>query len=121
YAKENEDPLHEIGFVPFFEEITIEYDPGTTRVVELPDHSKITLKKLEHDYDPTNREQALSLLHKATHEQEFLTGLIYYDGQMPPMDEQMNLVDEPLATLPSSRLRPSKQALDQVMTRHRST
>src|SRR5581483_4766125 len=31
YAKENEDPLHEMGFVPFFEQIQVEYDPGTTQ------------------------------------------------------------------------------------------
>src|SRR5262249_5113738 len=76
YAKAHEDPLHEVGFVPFFEEIQIDYEPGTTTLVELPDHSKITLKKLGHDYDPTNRPQALDLLNKATKEQLFLTGLI---------------------------------------------
>jgi 2-oxoglutarate ferredoxin oxidoreductase subunit beta len=120
YAKENEDPLHELGFVPFFEQIEVEYDAGTTKVVELPDHSKITLKKLEHDYDPTNREQALALLHQATDEQEFLTGLLYYSAATPPMDEQMNLVDTPLVSLPASQLRPGKEALDTVMSRHRS-
>jgi 2-oxoglutarate ferredoxin oxidoreductase subunit beta len=120
YAKENEDPLHEVGFVPFFEQITVEYDPGTTQVVELHDHSKITLKKLEHAYDPTNRAQALNLLHTANEEQEFLTGLIYYNGSVPAMDEQMELHDTPLVHLPNEKLRPSKEALDTVMARHRS-
>jgi 2-oxoglutarate/2-oxoacid ferredoxin oxidoreductase subunit beta len=119
YAKEHEDPLHEIGFVPFFEEITVEYDAGTTKVVELQDKSKITLKKLGHEYDPTNRSQALDLLHKASVEQLFLTGLIYYDTHSVPMDEQLNMVDEPLATLPESRTRPGAEALAKIMEQYK--
>jgi 2-oxoglutarate ferredoxin oxidoreductase subunit beta len=115
YAKEHEDLLHEIGFVPFFDEIQVDHAPGTTQVVELHDHSKITLKKLAHDYDPTDREQALALLHKAVRDQLFLTGLVFYDGSTPPMDEQMNLVPEPLATLPAERVRPPASALREIM------
>src|SRR5213075_530972 len=29
YAKAHEDRLHELGFVPFYEQITVDYDPGT--------------------------------------------------------------------------------------------
>jgi 2-oxoglutarate ferredoxin oxidoreductase subunit beta len=115
YAKEHEELLNEMGFVPFFEEIKVEYDAGTTKLVELHDGSKITLKKLSHDYDATDRSKALDLLHKATVEQLFLTGLIYYNGETPSMVEQLNLVKEPLATLPESRTRPSAAALAEVM------
>jgi 2-oxoglutarate ferredoxin oxidoreductase subunit beta len=115
YAKENEDLLHEIGFVPFYEEISIDYDPGTSKMVELHDGSKVVLKKLERDYDPTNREQALSLLHKAQDEQLFLTGLIYHNSSAPSMIEQMNLVDTPLAELPDDQLRPSPSVLSEIL------
>lgn len=115
YAKEHEDPLHELGFVPYYDEVTVDYDPGTTTVVELQDKSKITLKKLGHDYDPTNRSQALELLHKAEKEQLFLTGLLYYNPDTVPMDEQLNMVPEPLATLPESRIRPSAETLQEIM------
>ena len=118
YAKEHEDPLHELGFVPFFEEIQVDYDPGTTKLVELHDGSKITLKKLGHDYDPTNRTQALDLLHKANVEQLFLTGLVYYDKKSVAMDEQLGVVSEPLATLPASKLRPSDEMLAKIMQRY---
>jgi 2-oxoglutarate ferredoxin oxidoreductase subunit beta len=119
YAKSHEDPLHELGFVPFFEDVRVEYDPGTTTVVKLPDESLITLKKLGHDYDPTNRSQALDLLNKASVEQQFLTGLIYFDQSTPPLDEQMNMVPEPLATLPESRLRPPPSVLADILARFR--
>jgi 2-oxoglutarate ferredoxin oxidoreductase subunit beta len=119
YAKAHEDPLHEVGFVPFFEDVRVEYDPGTTTVVTLADGSQITLKKVGHDYDPTNRSQALDLLHEASVEQKFLTGLIYFDESMPPMDEQMNLVPEPLATLPESRIRPPPSVLAEILEQFR--
>jgi len=119
YAKEHQDLLHEIGFVPYYEEITVDYDPGTTKLVELQDGSKITLKKLEQDYDPTNRSQALDLLHKASVEQLFLTGLVYYDKSIPPMDEQLNLIPEALATLPDARIRPPASALAELMDLYR--
>jgi 2-oxoglutarate ferredoxin oxidoreductase subunit beta len=115
YARANEDPLHELGFVPFYEQVTVDYDPGTTKVVTLQDGSKITLKKLEREYDPTNRSMVMDLLHKANKEQLFLTGLLYTADAGKPMDEQLNMVSEPLATLPASRVRPGPEALAKIM------
>jgi 2-oxoglutarate ferredoxin oxidoreductase subunit beta len=119
YSKEHEDPLHEVGFVPFFEPTEIDYPPGAKQSLDLPDGSHITLQKLGHDYDPTDRTKALDLLHKADRERLFLTGLLYYNASAPPMSEQMNLVVEPLATLPESKLRPGADALAKVMARFR--
>src|SRR5512136_1817798 len=55
HAKESEELLHEIGFVPFYEQISVDYQAGTTQVVEMHDGSRITLKKLDRDYDPTSK------------------------------------------------------------------
>ena len=30
YAKDHDEPLGEVSFVPFFEDISVEYEPGTT-------------------------------------------------------------------------------------------
>src|SRR5947207_2338631 len=40
YMKEHEEPLHEVSFVPAFEEINVDYDPGTTFEVTLHDVSR---------------------------------------------------------------------------------
>ncbi len=37
------------------------------------------------------------------------------DTKRPNFLEQLDLVDEPLATLPEAKVRPPKQALDEVM------
>ncbi len=115
YAKEHEVPIHELGYVPFFEQITVDYEPGSTQEVPLHDGSKVTLKKLHHDYDPTNREQAISTIHKANKEAQFLTGLLYINEEKENFTDIMNLDDTPLAHLQQDRLRPPKEALDEIM------
>jgi 2-oxoglutarate ferredoxin oxidoreductase subunit beta len=119
WAKGNEDPLHEIGFVPYFEPITAEIAPGETKKIDLPDGSHILIKKLGHDYDPTNKAQALTTLLEAREKNLFLTGLIYINPNQPDFIAQNHMVDEPLATLPESRVRPPKAVLDEVMERLR--
>ena len=53
------------------------------------------------------------------HEQrEVLTGVFYIDTSKPSFTDMLNLVDEPLATLPESRVRPSRQVLEQIMQKH---
>jgi 2-oxoglutarate ferredoxin oxidoreductase subunit beta len=119
WAKDHEDPLHDVGFVPYFEPITAEIAEGETKTIDLPDGSRITLKKLGHDYDPTNREQALVGCLKAREQNLFLTGLIYLNAKQPDFVTQNNLVDVPLAHLTQERTRPPKAVLDEVMERLR--
>jgi 2-oxoglutarate ferredoxin oxidoreductase subunit beta len=46
---------------------------------------------------------------------EVLTGIFYIDTKKPTFIDQLNVVDEPLATLPESMTRPPKEALDSLM------
>ena len=57
YVKEHDDPVEEVTFVPFFEDITVEYEPGTTQEVTMHDGSKVYLKKLEEDYDADRQDR----------------------------------------------------------------
>ena len=59
YAKEHDEVLGDISFVPYFEDISIEYDPGTTTQVTLHDGSKLYLKKVAENYDPTDKLAAM--------------------------------------------------------------
>lgn len=115
YAKEMETPIHELGYVPFFEQITVDYEPGSVQDVELHDGSHLRLKKLEHGYDPTDRMAAISVVQKAQMEQQFLTGLLYIDEQKQNFTDLQNMVETPLALLQQDTIRPSKEALDKIM------
>lgn len=116
YGREHEEQLHDIGWVPPAEEIEIEaYAPGEMQVVEMHDGSHIQLRKLEEDYDPTDKMGALHRLMWAQEKQEFITGLIYYDGERESLAEASDLTEMPLAHLPTEKIRPSAESLEEIM------
>jgi 2-oxoglutarate ferredoxin oxidoreductase subunit beta len=115
YVKDHDEPLGEVSFIPFFENISIDYEPGTTIPVTMHDGSKLLLKKVEESYDPTDRIQAMRLLHETARRGEFATGVLYVEPDRDDFLTLLNVVDEPLASLPLERVRPGKEALDEVM------
>lgn len=115
YVKDHEEALHELDYVPFYQDISVEIPEGEVTDVELHDGSHLRIRKLERDYNPTDRLAALASLEEAAAKGEVLTGLLYLNTTGPTFIDMLNLVDEPLATLPQSRIRPSKAALDEVM------
>src|SRR5713101_8509245 len=115
YVKDHEEPLQEISFIPAFEDITVEYDPGTTVEVTMHDGSRLRLRKLEEDYDPTNKIRAITRLNEAKEKDEMLTGVLYVNTKAPTFLDMLNTTDQPLATLPASVVRPGREVLEQVM------
>src|SRR3954470_19706313 len=115
YMLDHEEPLQEINFIPAFENISVEYDPGTTMEVEMHDGSRLLLRKLEEDYDPTNRIRAITRLNEAKEKGEMLTGVLYVNTKAPNFLDMLNITEEPLATLPASAVRPGPEVLQQVM------
>jgi 2-oxoglutarate ferredoxin oxidoreductase subunit beta len=115
YVKDHDEPLGEISFIPFFEDISVDYEPGTTTAVTMHDGSHLYLRKLADDYNPSDRSAALRLLHETAARGEFATGVLYVEPDKDDFLETLNLVDEPLALLPLDRVRPPKAALDEIM------
>jgi 2-oxoglutarate ferredoxin oxidoreductase subunit beta len=115
YMKDHEEPLQDINFVPHFEEIDVDYDPGSTLEVTMHDGSRLRLRKLEQDYDPTNRIDAIHRLLDAHEKQEVLTGVFYVNPNAPTFIDLLNMTDLPLATLPESVTRPGREVLEQCM------
>ena len=115
YGKEHEIPLHELSYVPaIHDEIEIEEYEGEVEV-ELHDGAKIVLKKLDESHDPTSRGAAFDVIERAHQEGKFLTGLFYVSEKQPDMLEMLNLTGTPLARLPESKVRPSREALAKLM------
>lgn len=115
YVLEHEERLHELDFVPSFENISVEYDPGTAFEVTLHDGSQLRLRKLEEDYNPTDKIQAMTRLMQANANDEVLTGVFYINAKAPSFIDMLNVTDRPLATLPESVVRPSREVLAQCM------
>ncbi len=115
YVKDHDEPLGEISFVPFFEDINVEYEAGATTDVKMHDGSRLILRKVAEDYNPTDKLSALHLLHDTMRRGEFATGVIYIEPDKDDFVETLNLVEEPLASLPVERTRPPKAVLDELM------
>jgi 2-oxoglutarate/2-oxoacid ferredoxin oxidoreductase subunit beta len=115
YAKDHDEPVDEISFVPYFEDISIDYEPGTTTEVRMHDGSKLYLKKVAEDYDATDKVNAIRVIHETARRGEFATGILYIEPDKDDFVTLLNLADEPLATLPLERVRPGREALDEIM------
>ena len=115
YSKEHDELLHQIGFVQSYEQIEVDYAAGDVREVEMHDGSRILLKKLEEDYDPSDTVQALQRLHRAVDSGQMLTGLVYLRPEKKSFISMLNLVDQPLGSLTIEQTRPPKAALDKIM------
>ena len=115
FMQEHDEPINELGFVPSFEDIEVDYDHGTTLDVRMHDGSSLRLRKIREDYNPKDKTAAVKTLMEAHEKGEVLTGVFYVDTEKPTFTDLLNLVDQPLSSLPESVIRPSKDVLDKVM------
>jgi 2-oxoglutarate ferredoxin oxidoreductase subunit beta len=115
FMKDHEEPLHNINFVPSFAEIDVDYDAGSVVNVTMHDGSSLRLHKIEEDYDPTNKVGAIKRIMESQEAEEVLTGVLYVNTQALNFIDMLDMVDEPLATLPESVTRPPREVLDECM------
>ena len=115
HVKDHDFPLHDLGFIQYSEVEDVDIAAGQTELVTFPDGSKVAIKAIREDYDPTDRWGAMRTIHESMEKGEFLTGLLYINPSQPPLTDLLDLVDEPLATLPESLLKPSREVLAEIM------
>lgn len=108
--------LQELGFVQPQQEIKVDYPEGSTKEVDLPDGSRLILRKLDKDHDITDRSAALAALHESRARGEFLTGLFYFNRDSRPLAETLEVSAKPLRDW-NEESRPSVQVLSQLMAR----
>lgn len=114
FGKEHQEVLHELNFVPSYEQIEIDdYDDETE--VQLHDGSWLVLKKLGEDYDPRDKMLAYRTLENARAQQKLLTGIFYIEPETPTLYDLLGTVEAPLASLPAESLRPSPASLKKIM------
>ncbi|MFI5104631.1 MAG: 2-oxoacid:ferredoxin oxidoreductase subunit beta, partial [Terriglobales bacterium] len=106
YSKDHDEPVQEVGFIPGFENIDVDYDPGTTASVRMHDGSQLRLRKLDRDYDATSKVGALTLLAESHEKGEMLTGVFYVNPAAPSFIEQLNMTGQSLAKMTEAQVRP---------------
>lgn len=115
WGRQNEEPLHDITYIQTKEPITIsDFQEGEFKDVVLHDGSKIILKKLDIDYDPTNKWDAIRILQQSEENHWLITGLLYVDPSKTTIFDMYNIVDEPLNRLDSRRIQPTRSSLEKI-------
>ena len=109
----------DMDFIPPAGEIRASYAEGAAMPIELHDGSRIVLRKVDDEYDPTNRTAAFRYLRDHFEDGEITTGLLYLDESRADMHELMQNVDTPLAQLDLGTLVPGRAELDTILGRYR--
>src|SRR5512136_299078 len=101
WGKDHEEPLHDITYIAPRNEIILEEEmnAGEVREVALHDGSVVILKKLDKQYNPTDRFEALRVMEESRRNNWLVTGLLYVEPNRPSLTDRYNLVDTALNRL----------------------
>ncbi len=119
YTREFYHVVNGADFVPPRAEIKAAYEDGSAMPVELHDGSRIVLRKVDADFDPTSRSEAYSYLRERANAGEILTGLLYIDENGQDMHGVNETTRTPLCELPYELLNPGNDALKKIMRGYR--
>jgi 2-oxoglutarate/2-oxoacid ferredoxin oxidoreductase subunit beta len=115
WVKDNDAGIHDLSFIPYFEEIRVEYEPGEVKEVDLYDGSTLVLHKLSEDHDPTDRLAAMRILEESRTQGRLLTGLLFVDEHAEDFATRERLAEVPLRDLGEDDLRPTREQFDALM------
>jgi 2-oxoglutarate ferredoxin oxidoreductase subunit beta len=103
-----------VDFVPPAEEITTDYEPGTSKNVTMHDGSVINLQKIDEKLDIHSRRSALELMQDYKAQGKVLTGLLFVDPDSQEIHETMNTARTPLRELNEDTLCPGVDRLEEI-------
>jgi 2-oxoglutarate ferredoxin oxidoreductase subunit beta len=105
-------------YIPPRQEISVSYGEGEVLPVQMHDGSRMLLRKLNRDYDPTHRGKAFEYLRTRLREGEHVTGLIFVAESTQDMHEMSATVPTPLNEVPYEKLHPGADGLAKVLKRY---
>lgn len=117
WGRQHREMIHDFNYVPIQEEIMLTdgFEEGAIQKVTMHDGSKIVLKKLDREYDPTDRINAIKTVQEANQEDILLTGLIFVDTSSQSLLDIYDLPkDRALNRIGQDELRPPREALKKI-------
>jgi len=117
YVKDNTAELHSVGYIPHFSPLEqVEVPAGSYRDITLHDGSTMRLETISEDHYISDAVAALGALHKADAERKHVMGLLYFDGEKPSLEADLDLHETPIVEMGEDILRPSPEQLDKVIS-----
>ena len=114
YVREHNEAVNRLDFITGRDAITTDYAPGTVTTVTQHDGSILRLRKLDPDYDATDRLKAMDYIQQHHARGEVVTGLLYVDPDSADLHAHLNTVDTPLNRLTERELCPGSAALEKI-------
>ena len=111
FVREHNAAVNRLDVILDRDEIVVDYEPGTVEIVTQHDGSVLKLRKVASDYDPTDRNQAVTHLQNHQARGEVVTGLLYVDPDAQDLHDHLGTVARPLNQLSDAELTPSQDAL----------
>jgi 2-oxoglutarate/2-oxoacid ferredoxin oxidoreductase subunit beta len=119
YVRAHNEAVNQLDFMVEREAITAAYAPGTVETVVQHDGSRLRLRKLAVDYDPTDRISALTYLQQRQAQGEVVTGLLFVESEHGDLHHFLGTVESPLNALGEAELCPGPEALAKYNAAHR--
>ena len=117
WVKEHDDALQDPSFIPYYEEVQVDYEPGTVKDVRLHDGSHLVLRKLaEHDHDPRDRAAAMRMIEDGRRDGHLVTGILYIDPEAQDFSTRERLPSKPLRDMDADELRLTPAQFAEVMS-----
>lgn len=119
YTRSHQHEVVHADYIAQREEITAEYAPGSVTRVQLHEGGFVNLRKVDEDYDPTDRDKAYSFMREKSAVGEIATGILYATTDTHDMVEKNDMSEKPLTRVPYEALCPGSRALDEYQERLR--
>jgi 2-oxoglutarate ferredoxin oxidoreductase subunit beta len=118
FTREHSREVAPVDFVPLQQEIVA---MGSERTMDITMHdgSVVRFRRMDGEYDPTDREAAYRFVRARQREGELATGLLYLEEGSPDMHGINRTVGRPLAELPYQELCPGNAALQTLLDEFR--
>ncbi|MFL6623451.1 MAG: 2-oxoacid:ferredoxin oxidoreductase subunit beta [Sulfurifustaceae bacterium] len=114
YVRQHNEAVNRLDFIEGRAEITADYAPGELVEVAQHDGTVLRLRKLAHDYDPTDRIKVMNYLQERAAAGEVVTGLLYVHPDSVDLHEHLETVETPLNSLGERELCPGSVTLDRI-------
>jgi len=119
WVREHMEATSTIDFIPPREEITTQYEKGTTKAVTMHDGGVIHLHKTDDSIDITKRRSSIDALELHREKGRLLTGLLHLNENLKDTHDILKTTDKPLNTLTEKDLCPGNNSLEQILENYR--
>jgi 2-oxoglutarate ferredoxin oxidoreductase subunit beta len=119
YTRDHYTDVAPVDFVPLRREITAETTDAAPVSVTMHDGSVVRFRRVDSDYDPTDRDRAYAYVREHQALGEVVTGLLHINSGAPDMHSVSGTVSRPLVDIPYEELCPGSDALATLMEEYR--